>query len=312
MGDLHAVVGASAESALCRAFDAARQSIDGEFYRLGDRAIVGALNRAARRGVSVTVRIEADPKRFDHLTNRERFDAAAQATGARARRELDPDVNLIVEDDPLVELHAKAAVVDAARAFVSTANISPAWHTQDGELLVEDDRPGDARALARSFDGEATASSTRIVAGVASPLRARLDRMLAGSHRVDVAMEDLSDRFVIDRLIARRAARRGDRVIVNLDRRASGHLRGELHRLVNAGVRVRALRGVSMHDKYLDDGSSMYIGSANFTSNGLDDSNEAGIVAPARDFDDRGRAARSAFDRMWNRSQPLTAGDLRK
>ena len=75
-------------------------------------------------------------------------------------------------------------------------------------------------------------------------------------------------------------------------------------RLVGAGVDVRTPSAGYMHEKLVDDGERTYIGSANLTRNGIDESYEVGIVADAGDFIDGGAALRADFDRHWSQARP--------
>jgi len=71
-------------------------------------------------------------------------------------------------------------------------------------------------------------------------------------------------------------------------------------RLIKAGVDVRSPRAGYMHEKLVDDGEQVYVGSANLTRNGIDESYEVGVVADSSDFTDGGAALRADFDRRWS------------
>jgi len=60
MSDLSVSLGRDARAAFCGAFDAARSSIDAEFFSIDDPVVVDSLNRAAARGVRVRVTVEGD------------------------------------------------------------------------------------------------------------------------------------------------------------------------------------------------------------------------------------------------------------
>jgi HKD family nuclease len=118
-----------------------------------------------------------------------------------------------------------------------------------------------------------------------------------------IAMEDLSDRQVVGALIERRLRGFHDEVLVKCERNATS----SLLRLHAAGVDVRALLNTHLHEKYVDAGDRIYIGSTNLTRNGLDESREIGLVANAADFGDGADALRADFDRMWRSAQPVAA-----
>src|SRR5579864_194682 len=122
MADLHVEFGASARTALCDAFASAHRSIEAQFYSVSDASVVGALNAAARRGVDVTVYVEGDGGRYRHSSDRAPINKHVRTAFDAYVHSLDSRVHVIAEADPLVLEHAKATVVDDARAFVSTAN----------------------------------------------------------------------------------------------------------------------------------------------------------------------------------------------
>lgn len=300
MGDLHVHVGTAARDALCQAFDDARHSIDAEFYSLADPKVIASLNHAAEvNQVAVTVRIEANPERHEH-GNLPPGDVHCSEQTMRDIRDLSTSVNIIFENDPTSLLHAKAVVVDENRAFIETSNPRSPAYDSAGAFIVEDDAAGDVLALRRAMDGEIGWSDTRVSAGVASDLRSKIYRLLGSDRNLDIAVEDLTDTAVVDRLIQRHKDGRRDRIVVGAHVGTSDRTLQAAHRLARAKVRVRVLPGSYMHAKFIDDGRSMYVGSANLTYSGLDTANEAGIVAPAADFGKAGeKLLRSAFTTLW-------------
>jgi len=294
MHDLHAVVGPGARDALVAAFDTAQRSIDAAFYSIDDRSVIESLRRASRRHVEVRIHVEGDPHRFD-----------------AARKALtDPsDGHLrFISENGSAELHAKVAVIDGERAFVSTANAAPSGFSQPGEALIEDDRADDVRAIQDAIAGR-TASSPRVVCGPSHEARERITALLGSQRDIDVAAEDLSDPRIVAALLRRRADGHRDRILVN--RGMSNYSRRELRELVESGIELRACRSHAyMHDKFIDAGDRLYVGSANLTRNGLDEAREVGIVADAADFDDGGKDLRAQFDQMWGAGRALTRREL--
>ena len=301
VSDLHVTIGAAARGALCDAFASARRSIDAQFYSLGDGDVIAGLNAAARRGVAVTIRLEGDAGRYDHVHAHEPVDSHVRSAFSRYADLFDPRVHVIADADPLELEHAKAAVVDGERAFVATANPNAEGFASPGEALVEDDAPADARAVAGAIGGVA-AQSARVISGPDSACRTRVEALFDAPVDECVAVERLSDSQVVDSLLRRQARGLHDRVLVNT--------RGErpneaLQRLVVAGVDVRTIANDYLHDKYIDAGSKIYVGSANLTRNGLDEAREIGIIADAVDFDDGGASLRGEFERLWSSATRL-------
>jgi phosphatidylserine/phosphatidylglycerophosphate/cardiolipin synthase-like enzyme len=307
MNQLHVSFGEAARDALCAAFDAAHASIDAELFSVSDPHVVASLNDAAARNVSVTLHVEGDPFRYDHKP-----DGAArsgserdEAVRAQLRRLFSPDVHLVIEDHPDELWHAKAAVVDGAMALVSTANptVSACFHP--GDVLVADSSPRDVSAVAASIAGLTAPPGEFVVTGPGALMRDRIDHLLASDSDLRIAAEDLSDRRTVSELTARSAAGHHDRILIGAGSERAGRSiaqKQSLSELRHAGVDVRELRHEYMHEKYIDAGAEIYVGSANLTRNGLDEAHEVGLVAPAAEFGQGAEALRADFDRNWRRS----------
>jgi len=294
-------LGVGARTELCDAFSRAKHSIDVQFHSLKDDAVIDSLNSAARRGVDVCVHVEGDVGRYDHRKAHVPENEHVRASAQRLRSALDPHIHWIVEADPLVLEHGKAAVVDESRAFVATANANEKGFAQPGEVLVEDDVPEDVAAIHRAIDGQA-ARSVRVIGGPDASVRSSIMSLLESTHSVHIAAEDLSDAQVVQTLIERRQRGFDDEVLVKVESRTN---MATLGALASEAVPVRTLPGAYLHDKYIDAGDRIYVGSANLTRNGLDEAREIGIIADVHDFDDGAASLRTDFDRMWSAATPL-------
>ena len=300
MESLGVSFGFGARDVLCLAFDRAQSTIKAEFYDLSDRNVIASINAAAQRPVTVEIHVEAHPSRYNQKSGGLEKDERAIA---RLQRQLDPRVHLVVEDNPDVLLHGKAAVVDNQRAFIATAN--PTWigFKSDGEVLVTTDDPADVNAVSASIDGVAT-SGDHVVAGPAATLRVNLQHLMQSSADLRVATEDLSDPQVVNALLTRRAEGHHDRIL--LDTNPSTNQCAADHRLQQAGVDVRVPVAGYMHEKFIDSGDDMYVGSANLTYNGIKKAKEIGIVASAAAFGSGAGEMRARFDAMWSEAQPVS------
>jgi phosphatidylserine/phosphatidylglycerophosphate/cardiolipin synthase-like enzyme len=267
MSGLSVCFGEAARDALCRSFDGATRSITAEFYDLKDPAVKAAIARARARHVAINIR-----------TEHERHDFAGHAV-----------------------LHAKAAVVDGRTAIFTTANVTRSGFTSPGEVCVIDDSPEDVAALQAAIAGKTsrTSSEDRVIAGPSPAVRGAVESLLRSKADARIASEDLSDERIVGELIARHRAGRADRVLINTKGAMSRAQRRTVSRLTHAGVAVRAPSDAYMHDKYVDNGDRIYIGSANLTRNGLDEGCEIGLVADAADFGSGAGAIRANFDAMW-------------
>jgi phosphatidylserine/phosphatidylglycerophosphate/cardiolipin synthase-like enzyme len=301
MSDLHVEFGASARTALCDAFAGAHRSIEAQFYSVGDASVIATLNGAAHRGVEVTVYVEGDGGRYDHGRDRTPINKHVRTAFDAYVHSLDSRIHVIAEADPLVLEHAKAAVVDGALAFVSTANPNATGFGQPGDALVEDRKPADVVAIRSSIRGEPS-QSLRVVAGPDAESRTRIAEFLDAPVDVRIASEGLSDPHIVEALLVRREHGMHDQVLVN----TKGARRSDLLRLLAAcGVAVRTFHTKYMHDKYIDAGDRIYVGSANLSRNGLEEAREIGIIAAPSDFDDGAASLRADFDRMWSLAVPV-------
>jgi phosphatidylserine/phosphatidylglycerophosphate/cardiolipin synthase-like enzyme len=284
-------LGRSARDALCAAFDGARHSIDAEYYSIGDPDVVASLNAAAARGVRVRVVVEGEPHRFRRRSSDE--PAEQQLRGG-----LSQAVDVIVSR-AAVEVHGKAAVIDGTMAAIGTANPVRSGCGDPGDVIVFDRVPADV-ATTHAFIGQAEN-------GEPSPHRLRdaLAGLLDSSSDLRIASEDLSDWRVARMLLRRAHDGHRDRIIVN--RKPSAASRKVLKALERAGVDVRTVERGHMHEKYVDSGDRIYIGSGNLTRNGIDEAHEIGIVAVASDFADGAAALRDDFDRQWAACVPAIA-----
>ena len=305
MEPLDVAFGLAARTTLCDAFSHARSSIVVEFHHLDDACVINSLNAAATRTehpVSVEVHVEKFPSRYRHNPGAQRHDERALAT---LRSKLDPHIRLIADDDPDVLMHAKAAVVDGQTAFIATANATTSGFGDAGDILVTTHDPSDIAAVDASVHGSIVAAD-HVVTGPDASLRLRLRELMAASGDLRVATEDLSDPEMVRTLAQRSAHGHHDRVLLE-SAHASRAQRLAERQLRGAGVDVRSLDSGYMHEKYVDTGDRIYLGSANLTHNGIDEAREVGVIAAPSAFGAGADALRRAFDAMWSGAHQVVA-----
>ncbi|HYK52693.1 MAG TPA: phospholipase D-like domain-containing protein [Candidatus Eremiobacteraceae bacterium] len=292
-------IGSDARTALCEAFASATTSIDAEFYSIGDRDVVESLNDAAHRGVHVRITLEGD-------THRYRGPRSVEPEDRIIRGELDDSIDVVISRRPHPLVHGKAAVIDHSIAFVATANATQTGFASPGEVAIEDRDVNDADEIAREIDRAAGGEPLH------PKLRDELRTLFSSRRDLRIASEDLSDWWTVAWLVHRARAGRHDRVLIaKPSSRCASDMVG---RLVKAGVEVRTPSASYMHEKFVDDGKRTYVGSANLTRNGIDESYEVGIVADSTDFIDGGTALRADFDRQWSSAREInrsSRGDRR-
>lgn len=301
MDQLQIAVGSAARTVLCDAFAHARSSIDAEFFSISDPSIVASLNAAAARKVHVRLHVEAHPDRYQKHAGRTQ--AADHVKSERSiseslRRQFSKDVDIVLEDRPDELMHAKAAVVDETTAYISTAN--PTWvsFANPGEALVSDTLPSDVKTVQATIEHQPRPSCEYVVVGPSQTLREHVMELFHSNHDLRVASEDLSDRVVVEQLLERQALGHHDRILVG--DRASAAQKRSVTWLRQAGVQVRSIAGGYMHEKYVDTGDELYVGSANLTRNGLDEAHEVGVVAPAAALPSGAQTLRDDFDANWS------------
>jgi len=314
MSDLRVTIGCAARDTLCSAIDGARSSVIAEFHVLRDPKLIASLNAAAARNVSVEVCVEGDVDRYDPGRKPRAGESSCAAdTAEQLHKHLSDAVHVVVEADRDVLMHAKAAVIDGETAFIATANASRSGFASPGEVLIEDTCAADVEAVKRGFrrdpagetQARTPAPSSQILTGPSPALRAGLERLLRSDHDIRMASEDLSDSGVVERLQMRKLAGHHDRVLIDTFAKHMSPTETQAANCLRAsGVLLRSFASAPMHEKYVDDEDSIYVGSANLTRNGLDESREIGIIAPSASFGDGASALRADFDRNWVLATP--------
>lgn len=266
---------------LLEAFDSARRRLDLYVFRLEDRRVAEALERAVRRGVAVRA-----------LVAHTRRDGTAPLRKLEARlRAMKVDVSR--SDDDLERYHGKMAIVDDRRLLVLGYNFTrrDMEHSRSFGLVLEDTR---VIAQARQMYEADFARRPYVPdhgALVVSPFNSRavLARLIQQARRqILIYDKRLSDELML-RLIERQARAGVEvRVIGAVQRRLKGvataRYRGRLH--------VRAI---------IQDGRRLFVGSQSLRQAELDERREIGaVVSTDREVS---RALR-VFQQDWVASHP--------
>ena len=245
-------------SPLLDAIDRARRTLDLYVFRLEDRRVEDALERAAGRGVAVRALV-----------------AHTRRGGATALRKLEGrlrrlGVEVSRSDDDLQRYHGKVAIVDGRRLFVLGYNFTrrDMERSRSLGLVLEDPRAvAEAR---RMFDADFTRRAYVPEHGklVISPFNSRavLARLIQQARRQLLIYDKrVTDEFML-RLIAKQARAGVEvRVIGAMERRLKGvavaTFPGRLH--------VRAI---------IQDGRRLFVGSQSLRPEELDHRREIGAV----------------------------------
>jgi phosphatidylserine/phosphatidylglycerophosphate/cardiolipin synthase-like enzyme len=265
---------------LLEALDSARRRLDLYVFRLDDRRVAEALERAVRRGVAVRALV-AHTRRGGAAPLR-KLEARLRAIGVDVSR----------SDDDLQRYHGKMAIVDDRRLLVLGYNFTrrDMEHSRSFGLMLEDKR---VIAQARQMYEADFARRPYVPEHgtlVVSPFNSRavLARLIQQARRqILIYDKRLSDELML-RLIERQARAGVEvRVIGAMQRRLNGvaaaPFPGRLH--------VRAI---------IQDGRRLFVGSQSLRREELDERREIGaVVSTHREV---ARALR-VFQQDWVASQ---------
>jgi phosphatidylserine/phosphatidylglycerophosphate/cardiolipin synthase-like enzyme len=283
------VISLSSTADMLRAMSVARR-VTFSSFALFNGPVKKALEDAARRGASVTVRLNGYSYNGGAIPARNR-DAVRVLTAAGANARI---VHASDTDGP--GLHLKAAVCDGV-AFLDDRN----W-LQARDTVIRDDTPSDVRAIrvAASYH-RAHCRSVQLDKESALRNECALLRSAAGQG-IDVATEEIgfsSVFYALERLASQGAH---PRLLIS-SRALCGKYLTAAQLLTRAGVRVRVS---AQSEKFAIAGTKRaWVGSANATSTAHDAAQlDWGMRIRERPIV---RALQSRFHNLWNGAAPLPA-----
>lgn len=247
----------------------ARTSILVECYLISDPDVVQALRSARARGCDVRVLMEESP--YGGFSTNDSVRNTLRSAGI--------DTNW--GNRVYSFTHAKFVVIDSARAWIMTANLTKSAFDKNREVLVRSASQELVHDLIRVFWADRRRGPCKAGGLILSPVNARrsiVEMLMSANDYVDVASEVLDDNQVEG--VLERLASRGIRVrvlVASPDRiEINAVSRRELER---TGVAVRFLQSPYLHAKYIVvDGRIAYVGSHNLTSGSLDENREVGTI----------------------------------
>lgn len=188
-----------------QAIDNAQKEIYLDIYSLTDPQILKALNKAAKRGV--TIEILYDKKRHPKPIN------------------LDP--NIIQSSYQISGLaHRKVLVIDRSQTYIGSANFTPSSLRIDSNHIIAISHPEIANFFSRKtatnnsfFFNDQTISCFSFPEDRKKTLELILQMMQTAENKIEVALYTLSHALLIESLVS--AHRRGISVTVYLDARSA-------------------------------------------------------------------------------------------
>jgi cardiolipin synthase A/B len=249
------------------------KSIDLVMYELEDTQVENALIAAEKRGIVVRV-----------LLNEGYYGAQPSASSAATYQYLQSaEVSVHWAPAYFALTHQKTLVVDGNQAIIMTFNLTPQYYTADRDFGVVDNDIKDVTAIETAFNDDWQGVKDTAAAGddlVWSPGAETTILSIINNSRQSLFIEneEMSDTAVVNALIA--AAQRG--VMVELVMTYSNEWTANFTKLAAAGVGIRTYATdahLYIHAKLiLCDGTSVLVGSQNFSASSLKDNRELGII----------------------------------
>jgi phosphatidylserine/phosphatidylglycerophosphate/cardiolipin synthase-like enzyme len=259
----------------------AKRVIRLQMYLLTHQGVMDELIAAKARGVDVQVLLEGRPYNPGNPsqplpTNK----AAAKDLAAGG-------VNVVWTSETFTFTHAKGVTIDDTVTLVSTANFTKSGLGVGGvgarEYVIEDWSPSDVAEFVRVFKAD-YAHKPYIPTDddlIVSPSNARgriLGLIKSAKKTVFIAVEVAADPAVTELIAQKEKEGVQIRALLGDHNKIASNLEtANIWR--SAGADVRFQSAPFLHDKTIvADGTSMYIGSTNLTSNSMDNNRELGLA----------------------------------
>jgi len=274
--------------------DHAACTIDVGIYLLTNDDVIAALERAAARGVRVRVIVEQYPYggSTDTAALVERLDAAG--------------IEHTWSDSRFRFTHAKYIVVDRHLAIIMNMNLTVSAFKSNrefGAISTERTLVNEAQAI---FDGDWNGDPVERPDGplILSPTNSRqrfLDLIGGADRSIDLYVEVINDPDLINELGY--AAQAGVRVRLIVNAPESDSVRAVYAAMAHSGVEIRVLSRLYVHAKaMIVDGTTVIVGSQNFTPTSLDSNREMAMVVRSEGSVQRVQAV---FAQDWAAATPV-------
>lgn len=266
--------------AVLDAIKGATSSVHMTIYLLTDAKIIDALGdlKDAGKDVKVVLNRTFPPDGGDNS-------GAFEALTARG-------VDVVWASDQYAFTHAKTIVIDGKKALIMTMNLTASSPKTNREYIATDADADDVAALEEIFaadhEGKSISLATKLVVSpvAANPSGSPRDVLAAligsATKSLDVEVQNLSDRTLVDGIIAKHKAGLDVRVVIDGDVSDTNAQVTVIGKLKAAGVPLRSLKSPDLHAKaVVVDGARVFVGSQNFTATALDKNREVGVLTDA-------------------------------
>jgi phosphatidylserine/phosphatidylglycerophosphate/cardiolipin synthase-like enzyme len=258
-------------SGLVAAINGAKTSVHMTMYLLTSSTVISALINRHKAGVEVKVILN---QTFPTGTSTDNSSVFSQLQTA--------GVSVVYAASTFTYTHEKCVIIDGKVAWIMTMNTTTSAPTNNREYLAVDTDPNDVAEADAIFTADyahtaITPSGHLLVAPVNA--RDRMVVMINGAHStIDLEGEEFSDSTVASALAT--AAVRGARVrIVLSNATPSANQTTAIATVKAKGATVVVQSSPYIHAKAMVvDGTSAYVGSANFSTGSLLYNRELGLI----------------------------------
>lgn len=187
--------------------------------------------------------------------------------------------------------HSKTIIVDSEKVLIMTMNLTKSSAQTNREYIATNTDPEDVAVVeqlfAADFDNKAVKVESKLVvspteANIVEP-RAQLAALIGSAKTsLDVETQTLSDRTVVDAIVAAHEAGVAVRVVLSGEATVTPAQAEAITKLKSSGVAVRSLKDPDIHAKVIVvDGETVFVGSQNMTATGLTQNREVGVITDA-------------------------------
>lgn len=264
--------------------DDAKKTLDIQAYVIDDPMIIGALKKAAERGVKVRFLLERN--KFKHENTQS--ESADLST-------LHPNFTLKLTPSTVKQLHTKIFIRDGVHAFVSTGNLdtesfaglsneSPTrdfiFETLDMSIISD---------LQHLFDkdwvSEDPSSCGRVIVAPLNYRSAVTKAIQSATHSIELYQQDASDKALVDLLVKRAAEGIKISVVMTpypFSKKSDNNIPFQEDIRKNGGL-VSLKTAPYIHAKVLlidrdTDHEYAFFGSSNFYTSSLDENREVALI----------------------------------
>ncbi len=263
-------------AAILAAIKAAQTSVHMTMYLLTDAGAIKALGDAKAAGRDVKVVLNKT------------FPSGSGSNQTAYNSLKSRGVDVVWAPAGYAFTHAKVIAIDGEKMLVMTMNLTESSPSTNREYIATDSDPKDVADFETIFQGDYANAATSLNGNLvlspqsASTLDAR-QRLVAlidtAKTSLDVEVQTLSDRAVVDAIVLAHQAGVKTRVVLDGNFEPSDAQQEAVTKMKAAGVPVRTLKTPDMHAKTLVvDKSYAFVGSHNFTSNALFNNREVGLI----------------------------------